>query len=673
MRPIARQSSRIERRRSTDRAWQRFIQDGIEPSALSGEIARSWQRARVEHGIDPALTRPRRRLAADALRERCDRDEVLRIARPILTEFAERLGLSDQVLTYFDGEGWMLSIDGMPSVVEAVSEIDFQPGVCWAEDSAGTNGPGTALAERRAVEVFASEHFVEAWQRWNCAAAPVMARGASGPVGLVDITGPWETQRRQSLVAAKAIASAIEERLRAVLSVRDEVVRYAFLQARASGDALVAVDSRGRVVAVNDAAARRRFVEAGALPPLVHDALIRALGGPAASRNELSLEVTEGPSLLVSPISHEATLVGAIVRAPASRVAPRAQNVRGVARTGSSAAVCASPGALASAARYDFGRVLGASESLARAVGLARIAARNSLPVAIFGESGTGKELFAHAIHAASARRAAPFVAVNCGSIPAQLLEAELFGYEPGTFTGGRSDGNRGRFEDADGGTLFLDEVTELSGPGQTALLRVLQEGEVIRLGGSTPRRVDVRVVAATNKPFDAELRAGRFRRDLYYRLNVLSIDIPPLRERGEDVALLAQVFLTEAEVEVGRSGLSLTANACDALRRHPWPGNVRELRNVLLRAAATAPTETIDRDDLRLEGAEPSQRRAAAGGSDSTLRGAVREAERDVLVSALDSCAWNVSHAAARLGISRMTLYRRLARFGISRDLPAN
>src|SRR5512142_612190 len=187
-------------------------------------------------------------------------------------------------------------------------------------------------------------------------------------------------------------------------------------------------------------------------------------------------------------------------------------------------------------ARYDFSRILGRSPALLRAVELARTAARNTLPVVLYGESGTGKELFAQAIHSASERRGERFVPVNCGSIPAQLIEAELFGYEAGTFTGARRNGNPGRFEDADGGTLFLDEVSELPPQAQTALLRVLQEREVVRLGGSTPRRVDIRVVAASNKSLAAAIRAGRFRPDLYFRLNVLAIPVTPLRERRADV-----------------------------------------------------------------------------------------------------------------------------------------
>ena len=320
-------------------------------------------------------------------------------------------------------------------------------------------------------------------------------------------------------------------------------------------------------------------------------------------------------------------------------------------------------------ARYDFGRILGESPALRRAVELARIAAGNALPVTLFGESGTGKELFAQAIHAAGGRRDGPFVPVNCGSIPDQLAEAELFGYQAGTFTGGRRDGNPGRFEDADGGTLFLDEVTELPGPAQTALLRVLQEKEVVRLGGSAARRVDVRIIAASNRPLLDEVRSRRFRRDLYYRLHVLSIDVPPLRARAGDVALLARGFLAEAEVEVGRPGLSLAEAALAALRAYPWPGNVRELRNVILRAAATAPEAELQAGDLCFpEAAAGEPDGAPAEGAAETLRGAVGAREREALQGALAACGWNCSRAAARLGVSRMTLYRLLSRHGLAR-----
>ena len=288
----------------------------------------------------------------------------------------------------------------------------------------------------------------------------------------------------------------------------------------------------------------------------------------------------------------------------------------------------------------------------------------------LYGESGTGKELFAQSIHAVSDRRAERFVAVNCGSIPAQLVEAELFGYESGTFTGARRDGNPGRFEDADGGTLFLDEVSELPLQAQTALLRVLQEKEVVRLGGSTPRRVDVRVIAASNKSLEEEVRAKRFRRDLFYRLNVFFISVPPLRERGaEDLALLAEVFVKEAESELQRSGLTLAPEALAALQAHSWPGNVRELKNVLLRAAAIAPCTSIRAEDLAFQGPPASCALGTPAGAEAQPRRAVVELDRDALLAVLDACSWNIARAAEQLGVSRMTLYRRLHRYGISRN----
>lgn len=638
---------RLERRRLVDRAWQLFVEKGLEPAGVADEISRSWRRARELHRVDPGITRPGRVLSPDGLASRRERDEVFRLATPILADFARRLGLHDSVLAYLDGEGWMLSIDGDREVVEQVQEIDFRPGALWAEEVAGTNGPGTALVEGRPVEVFASEHFVSAWHPWSCAAAPILAPGEERPVGVVDLSGPWEVQRRHAVLISKAIARSIEERLHAVASVRDEVVRYAFRAAREVGDALVAVDARGRVIAANDAAERRRLVEAGALAGAARDGFAAALQSPAAGLDpDVCLETAEGGTLVASPVRYEGSLVGAVLRVGST---PSGARARVPPRGG-----------------HELRRIHGESEPLRRAVELARTAARSDLPVVICGEAGTGKELLARAIHSGGARRG-PFVAVSCGEVPAQLVDAELFGYEPGTFTGARTEGSPGRFEDAQGGTLFLDEVNELPAPAQASLLRVLQERQIVRIGASAPRPLDVRVVAASRKPLDAEVGAGRFRRDLYYRLAVLSIAVPPLRDRGDDIAILARAFLLEAENELGRAGFSLDPDALDALRAHSWPGNVRELRSVMLRAAAAASTPQITERDLLLE--ERSPDRPPAGAS-ATLRTAMLESERDALLAALDAASWNVARAAEQLGISRMTLYRRLQRHGISRTV---
>ena len=384
-------TTRLERRRVVDRAWQLF-QDGVAPAGISEDISDSWRRARDAYRIDPGIERPARVLSPDALAERCERDEALGLAAPILRDFAARLALSGHVLAYLDGDGWMLTIDGDRRVVELVEEINFRPGANWAEDSAGTNGPGTALAAGKPVEVFASEHFVAALQRWSCAAAPVRTPGEATPVGLVDITGPWEVQRRQAILVAKAVARAVEERLRAAVTIRDEVVKYAFRAAHDSGDALVAVDARGKVVAANDAATRRRILEAGALPPSIRAALTAALrGGRSRSGGELHLEPPNGPAFVTSPVEYDGTWVGAIVRVPApaqggaarprGRAPPRP---RGTTWAGSWG-----------------GRRRSSAPSISRGPPHG-----TSSPVILSGESGTGKELFAHAIHSASGRRA---------------------------------------------------------------------------------------------------------------------------------------------------------------------------------------------------------------------------------------------------------------------------
>jgi sigma-54 dependent transcriptional regulator, acetoin dehydrogenase operon transcriptional activator AcoR len=515
--------------------------------------------------------------------------------------------------------------------------------------------------------VFASEHFVEAWQYWSCSAAPIFAPGSAEIVGVVDLTGPWAAHDVQGLVAARAIAHAIEERLRSAQMVRDQVVEYAFRATAAAGDGVFAVDHRGRVLAVNDVARRRLAFQGHDVPVPIREGLETLMQEKAhAAENERALEwpgMPGGVKLLVSPVRYDQRAVGAVVRV----LGNSAQRPRALARGGASAASAART-------RYGFDDLLGESEPIRHAVALARMASRNDLPVLLCGESGTGKELFAQAIHASSARGPGPFIAVNCGCIPAALLEAELFGYEAGTFTGGRKEGNAGKFEEAGGGTIFLDEASELSAQAQTALLRVLQEREIVRLGGSSPRRVDIRVVAASNKSLPEEIRAGRFRSDLYFRLNVLAIAVPALRDRSSDVDLLAATFLREAEAEVARSGLSFSPEALQALGEYDWPGNVRELRNVVLRCAATAPAAVIGVADLPEEvRASVAAARAPAPPRLTLVPGAkrgeaVEESDREALLRALESSSWNVARAAQALQISRMTLYRRLHKYGIQR-----
>jgi transcriptional regulator of acetoin/glycerol metabolism len=288
---------------------------------------------------------------------------------------------------------------------------------------------------------------------------------------------------------------------------------------------------------------------------------------------------------------------------------------------------------------------------------LARVAAGNRLPVLVLGESGVGKEVVAQSIHAHSLRAAHPFIAVNCGAIPGELIESELFGYAPGAFSGAQRTGAQGKFAAADGGTLFLDELCDLPLPAQAALLRVLQERQVTPVGSHRAQPVDVRVIAATNRDPRAEVAAGRFRADLYYRLNVLSITLPPLRARGRDILVLARKFLQLAQRETGRR-VVLGAQSEQALVDYAWPGNVRELENLMFRLSAVCPGDTVDLADLptELQNAQPAVVVDPELGDDANKRELI----------AVVRGAKTMAEAAAKLGITRSTLYRRLERFGL-------
>jgi DNA-binding NtrC family response regulator len=328
--------------------------------------------------------------------------------------------------------------------------------------------------------------------------------------------------------------------------------------------------------------------------------------------------------------------------------------------------------------RHGFDSILGRSPALLSAIKLLRRAAQSDVSVLLQGESGTGKEVAAHAVHAEGTVREGPFVAINCGAIPENLIESELFGHEKGAFTGAHA-AHKGVFETADGGTLFLDEIGELRPDLQVRLLRVLQDRTVTRLGGTTPRRVAVRVIAATNRDLEADVAARRFREDVYYRLAVFPVRLPPLRERGGDVPLLAEAFLGRERERRRGTATGFTDDAMSALCRHPWPGNVRELENAVERAVILEDGPRISLSSLPdavvcavepAPGPAPAQAETAvdrpvatASAGDATT---LEEMERRAVVRALEATEGNVQAAATLLGISRATIYRKAERYGL-------
>ena len=315
--------------------------------------------------------------------------------------------------------------------------------------------------------------------------------------------------------------------------------------------------------------------------------------------------------------------------------------------------------------RYTFRSIVGNSPALLRAKALAEKAASGKSTVLLLGESGTGKELFAHAIHAASARDKNPFVRVNCGAIPAELLESELFGYEEGAFTGAKKGGKIGKFEAANGGTIFLDEIGDLPLAMQAKVLRVLQEKEVERVGSNQIQQLNIRVIAATHRDLEKMVVSGEFRRDLYYRLNVFTINIPPLREREGDISILSDYLLGKVERELGSSPKVLDKRVEELFNLYSWPGNVRELQNALERALNVAEGQKILIRDLPLylQDLEGGQKIKVL----QPLTLEIAEAERRAILKALELTAGNKAKAAEKLGIHRTNLYRKMEKYGLT------
>lgn len=311
-------------------------------------------------------------------------------------------------------------------------------------------------------------------------------------------------------------------------------------------------------------------------------------------------------------------------------------------------------------ASFTFDDIIYSSEAMGEAVELARMASASNLSVLIHGESGTGKEMFAHAIHQASSRNAAPFVVIDCASMPRDLVESELFGYAEGAFTGAIRGGRPGKFELANGGTVFLDELGELPLELQSRFLRVLQNREVVRLGGAEPLPVDIRVIAATNRDIYEEVRQGTFRGDLFHRLNVLSIQIPSLRSRREDIVTLARHFFEKYKSRFKRPGLELNPEVLSVLQSRPWPGNARELDNAIVRAVQLC-RNRIEVEHVR-QGA-PTARELPMAMTEPVIPQpmSLEDIERKAFKETIAACSGNVSQAARLLGVARSTVYKKL------------
>jgi sigma-54 dependent transcriptional regulator, acetoin dehydrogenase operon transcriptional activator AcoR len=625
---------------STMLAWERF-QSG-EPVSINQVchfVVSSWQRS-LELGVNPQRDCAPLVASGDgvtALRAR--HRELLLAASGMLADAPELFAGSRSIMLLTDPAGVVLEAVGDGLTLDQARNIHLMRGGSWSEGVVGTNGIGTALATGRPAQVHAAEHFCEGIKRWTCAAAPIFEPGSGAMLGVIDISGPPSTYQRGNLVlavtAARQIQSVLVER-----ATRDRLQLLELCLGRlSSSDAsgLVVIDRAGRLVHAGGSVTAP--VGIGQRLPGLHD------GVPIG---DWSARLPEGwRAEWFDPVTHKGQTIGAMLTIPS--------RLRSVASRGVAAGSEADP------QRSLFHHIVGRSPALAAVIDRCRHLAGRRVPVLVEGETGVGKELIARALHGEAGPNQ-PFVVFNCGAASKELLAGELFGHVRGAFTGATSDGRPGRFELAHRGTLCLDEIGEMPLELQPVLLRVVEEGVVYRLGDSQPRHVDVRLVAVTNRNLRDEVAAGRFRRDLYYRLGVTVVTVPPLRARVDDIEVLADHFNRVLATRHNLAPRQFSSAALDLLRAHDWPGNVRELRNVIEGLLLTSDSAVVQPEHLPAElrgqeAAEPGVQR------DVAIAESLDAAEQVAIARAMQSARGNLSGAARMLGISRSTLYRKLVR----------
>ena len=626
---------RLARRQWLDRG---AVADGL----IAGPLQASWARCR-EYGLEP-LGRPQgapHASAAQLARALERRHALVSHARPVMAFLNEQVQGSDSLVLLADAQGLLLHATGDARFADRAARVALRPGAIWNEQWRGTNAIGTALAEGQPLVVHGGEHYLERNGFLTCAAAPIADPGGQ-LLGVLDISGDRRGYHRHTLALVRSGARMVEHQLFMAQHAGGLVLR---LHAQAEGlgtvtEGLVALGEDGWVVGATSAALEllglaRRDIGATTVERVFSADLEQLL---ASSPAPCLLRREAGAAPLWMRLEPGRTLHRP-ARAPVAVDAPWRP--------------------LDALAALDLG-----DPALAAALARARkLADKPAIALLLQGESGVGKEVLAQALHASSARRQRPFVAVNCAALPEALIEAELFGYRPGAYTGAGRQGAPGRIREADGGTLFLDEIGDMPLALQARLLRVLQQREVVPLGGGAPVVVDFRLICATHRKLRDEVAAGRFREDLYYRLNGLTLTLPPLRER-QDLPALVQGLLRELVPE--RPGLAPSPALLADFARYRWPGNLRQLANALRTACAlldAADGELLTHahlpDDLQEE--LQALDRSAPAAPDGPPAGGLRQQAQRQIEQVLRDCGGNVSEAARRLGISRNTLYRKL------------
>ena len=633
------------------RQWDSFTTKGQISHSLRPEIARSWRRCQKRWGLDPrahniATVLPQAKFA-DLCRENND---ILGLAENQLSLLLSNIKHLDITVGVQHKDGAVLYLKGAKSFLNFLGKFRVREGSNVVEKKIGTSAMSVCISEKKPAIVVGEEHYTEELHKMQGMAVPVFVKEKELWGCLFLITRHTKQNEKLAPLLVQNLESAAEF-IRLEMKIRGllEKVQLEEVALNAMKEAVALIDPAGNVSQANKA-----FFDMIGQPPKdiagFHYSNFTAFLAQEQLSERCRLNVTlltkHGPEdrevevLPVQGVSDTETSTVLRFEAKATRVLRYRQGNESIVQEG----------------------FIGTSHAFRRAIHIAKVTAESRSNILLQGETGTGKELFSRYIHQQSGRSEKPFIPVNCPAIPYQLAESELFGYEPWAFTGANPKGQLGKFELADGGTLFLDEVNSLDVTIQKKLLRAIESRKIERLGGSTQRPINVRIIAASSANLREDVTHGRFLPELLYRINAITINIPPLRDRKEDIDLLAKYFLSEFATELNKRVIFIDQETLETMECYDWPGNVRELRNAIQYAVTMTDGNTIEYCDLPEEIMLPERNKRPV----RRLRHETQAKETETILKAISQARGNMSKAASLLGISRSTLYRKLKEYDI-------
>ncbi|APH17466.1 sigma-54-dependent Fis family transcriptional regulator [Clostridium botulinum] len=625
-------------------------------------IKKSHERS-VYFGIEENRVFPKKILKGKEITNNIEKNKnFLKVASPFIDILYDFLKGSEFFIILTDKEGCILKIIGDKEVMDIANNLNMVVGAFMSENSIGTNAMGTAIKEDIPIQISEREHFIKAYHRWTCSAAPI--HDINGDIiGCLNLTGDRDRVHSHTLGLVVAAVKSIENQINVDNTNKKLLETYQYMNTIVDSisSGIYVVDFRGKIKTINKAACNILGIEdkdvldknVENILPNWHHIFERIKNGKPYEDKEAVLndKLIKGRyNVSATPIQIENKIIGMVIVFKEIKTVLDLVNKYSGMR-----------------AVYNFEDIIGESKEIKKVINYAKSISSSPSTVLIEGESGTGKELLAQSIHNYGDRRENSFIALNCGAIPKSLIESELFGYEDGAFTGARRGGHAGKFELANGGTLFLDEIGEMPLDMQVSLLRVLQEGYVTRVGGDKIIPVDVRIIAATNKDLKKEVEKGTFRQDLYYRLSVIPIKLPPIRERKGDLPILIKYFFRIKSIKLNKPMPHIKEDIYHNMLQYNWPGNIRELENFIENIVNLRGDSSfiLEEDFKNIEDNHNFHENNIGLLYSNKIR-TLEEIEKEAIINTVNEYNRNMSQSAKALGITRATLYSKLKKYNI-------